>query len=313
VNVSFIDTSTTPPSVVAAPSSGANQPIGTAITPDGSTALVNNFTTGGLIRFFDLTKTPPVALGDISNVSFGTLILTKDGRFAFGVYPNISSIDVASRKIINTVSLAVGSAAVTPDNSTVIAADPRTNQIAILSLSSRGVLKDAGVRLSHSAFGLNTYTGGIEVAPNGRLALVTNPYDNSVSILRIDGAHNVTESSNRITICCRPWGVAFTRDGAKAYIVNSSSSDVAVLSIDANDNVTDTQTRIAMPNAVLQISPGQAGIGIAKDGRAFVANSFISTNGNLTSGNTVTIIDTNTNVVVGTVQVGQRPTSVGVP
>jgi len=311
-NVSFIDTSTNPPTVIASPTSGGNQPTATVITPDGKTAIVDNFGAGAQFRFFDITQNPPVVLGDISSGPiFASMILSKDGRFAFGVYPNICSIDVANRKVISNLSLAVGAAAITPDGTTLITADPRTGSIAVLSVSSRGVLQDNGVRLNHSLFAGNTYTSGIDISPNGHLLLMPNPFDNSVSVLKIDAAHNLTDPGIRIPVCCRPWGVAFTKDGSKAYIVNSSSGDVAVLHIDANDNVTDTGTRISMSGALVQQGPESATISISQDGRAYVVNSFTNVNGNIVNLSTVTIIDTRTDTVLGTVQVGSDPTSVG--
>ena len=91
----------------------------------------------------------------------------------------------------------------------------------------------------------------------------------------------------------------------------ASNATVAVLNIDASDNVTDSGIRIPIPNGV-PVAPGinaaVSAISIAADGRAYISNTA-STSGE----SSVTILDTNTNTVVGTVPIPQFPTGIAAP
>jgi YVTN family beta-propeller protein len=245
----------------------------------------------------------------ITEISFGlksttSNTITRDGRFAVTVAGEnqVSSIDIASKTILSTVNIPFGnSVAITPDGTTVIVTDNSGNVFRIFALSPQGTLSDTGHTV---AFNFQVFSGALAMAPNGRFALFPNRGGNNVAILRIDAQHNVTVSGTTIPICCQPGGVEFTPDGAKAYVTNSQSSDVAVLSIDPNDNVTDTGTRIPIPNGITGGFNGVSGIAIAVDGRAYISNTTLST---------VTIVDTKTDTVLGTISVPQSPTGIGVP
>ena len=230
-----------------------------------------------------------------------------------------SSFDIANRTLISALRIPFGSAlAITPDDSTVIVTDNSNNLFRILALSPDGLLTDTGNTVAYNFIGT---TGGVVIAPNGHFALFTNRGNNTVAILRIDPAHNssqthnITLSGTPISICCQPFGAAFTPDGTKAYVTNSQSNDIAVLSIDAADNITDTGVRIAIPNGVISPGAGSAasivpGIAIGLDGRAYISNTLQDSTH---SQSTITIVDTTTDKVIGTVPVGLFPSGIGVP
>jgi DNA-binding beta-propeller fold protein YncE len=314
--VSALDTSVFPPTVIQTAGAFGASPAGVSVTPDGSKALVtvaNGF--GTPIRVFDLTTNPPSFIADISfNTIFGisTPIMnavTSDGRFAVATVnaSKLASIDVASRTILSTLNLPFGAAlAITPDNTTVIVGDNSNNVFRIFALSPQGLLTDTGKTVPYNFLG---FAGNITMAPNGRFALFANRSANNVAILRIDASHNVTIGGT-IPMCCQPAGVAFTLDASKAYVANGQSGDVAVLSIDATDTITDTTIRVAIPNGINSGGPGVPAIAIAVDGKAYISNTIQNPDH---STGTVTILDTNTNTVLGTVNVPLFPTGIGVP
>jgi DNA-binding beta-propeller fold protein YncE len=304
--VSAIDMSVNPPAVIPIALGGSQQ--GVSVTPDGSKALVSS----GGITVYDLTTNPPSSIGDIPLFGTATSAITSDGRFAVATWrqAGISSMDSANKSIISSVNLPFGnSLAVTPDNTTVIVADNSNNVFRILALSPQGILSDTGKTVPYNLAGLSA---NFAMAPNGRFALFASGGNSSVGLLRIDSMHNVTLSGTTIPICCQQpgvgpgaWGVAITPDGSKAYVTNIQSSDVAVLSIDATDKVTDTGVRVAIPNGVFSgFNGGPSGIAIALDGKAYIANTVKST---------ITIVDTKTDTVVGTVAVPLPPSGIGVP
>jgi len=304
-STSIIDPSTSPPTVVVTLPTGGILIEDATETPDGSTALISSFAPG-LVTFIDLTTTPPSIKG--SPLSIGTLTestaITTDGRFAVtadGACPktHVSSIDIASQTIVNTLSLVATAVAITPDNGTVIIGDDCANQFSILALSAQGVLSDTGVRVPNTVgTGLHT----IAVAPDGNFALATN-LSGSITVLRIDSASGITVGGS-ILLCCNPTGIAIAPSGAVAYVAMTDST-VAVLAVDLADNVTDTGTRIFIPGGPPPPLLGVPGIAFSSDGAQAYVSNFIS--------NTISILDTVTNSVVGTVTVGNGPAGIGVP
>jgi YVTN family beta-propeller protein len=322
--VSAIDTSANPPTLIpTAGAPGANAD-GVSVTPDGSKAFVSIVGFGSPIRVFDLTQNPPAYVTDISypGVITNTIanVVTSDGRFLLTVWgqSTVSVINTATRQVISSIKYSgtPTSIAVTPDSTTVIVADTNNNLFRILNLSPVGVLSDTGKTIPYN---FNFWSPNIAMAPDGHFALMANPQGGFISILKIDAQHNVTLSSTTIPISSWPWGIDFTLNGSKAYVTVPGSSSpgpgqgsIAVLAIDANDNVTDTGTRIPIPNG-LPFPPGGtngpvSGIAIAVDGRAYISNSFNS-NGQ----SSITIVDSTTDTVIGTVAVPQFPSGIGAP
>jgi YVTN family beta-propeller protein len=299
-----IDPSTAPPTVLATLATGF-EPIGASETPDGSTALISNFSSSS-VTVIDLTRTPPVVRGTPISIGSSTesTAITSDSRFAvtadgslFAV--NVSSIDIASGTILSTLSMPATAVAITPDNRTVIIGDDLSNRFSILTLSSQGALADTGIRVPNSG-GSGQRT--ISIAPDGHFALATN-LSGSMTILHIDPVAGVTVSGS-LPLCCSPSGIAIAPNGAKAYAAMTNST-VAVLNIDSGDNVTDSGIRISIPGGTPDTFYGTPGIAVSADSvRVYVSNPF---------SNTITIIDTATNTIVGTVPVGSGPAGIGVP
>lgn len=322
--VSAIDTSTSPPNVIGTPGAFGASPDGVSVTPDGSKAFVSIIGYGSPIRVFDLTQNPPGYVTDISNP--GTIsnttsnVVTSDGRFVLSVWSQsvVTCINTSTLKVISSLSFGTSltSVAVTPDNTTIIVADITNNVFRILALSPLGVLSDTGKTVPYT---FNFWSPNIAMAPDGHFALMANPQGGFISILKIDAQHNVTVSSTTIPISSWPWGIDFTLDGSKVYVTVPGSStpgagqgNIAVLAVDSSDNVTDTGVRIAIPNG-LPFPPGGAnapvsGIAIAVGGKAYISNS-LNSNGQ----SSITIVDSQTDTVLGTVTVPQFPSGIGVP
>jgi DNA-binding beta-propeller fold protein YncE len=312
--VSALDTSQNPPTVIPTTGVFGASPEGVTMAPDVSKAFVSF---GGGIRVFDMTQNPPAYVGDIS--PFGleaalSSVVTSNGRFLMSLWNQdvVTAIDVTKLTVVSQLPVLIGTElAVTPDATTVIVGDPNDNVFRILALSSLGVLTDTGKTVPYNFLFWGT---GIAMAPNGQFALVANPDANTATVVKIDVQHNVTIGST-ISMCCSPWGVAITPDGTKAYVTIGQTNTLAVLSIDANNNVADTGTRIAIPNGVPSethvpggFNGGISGIAAALDGKIYVVNTA-SSNGL----GTVTIVDSKTDTVVGTVAVPAVPADVGVP
>jgi DNA-binding beta-propeller fold protein YncE len=322
--VSAIDTSASPLNVIATLGAPGASPDGVSVTPDGSKAFVSIVGYGSPIRVFDLTRNPPAYVTDISDkgaiANTSSNVVTSDGRFVLSVWNQsvVTSINTATQQIISSLSFgsALSSIAVTPDSTTIIVADINNNVFRILALSPLGVLSDTGNTVPYT---FNFWSPNIAMAPDGHFALLANPQGGFISILKINAQHNVTLSGTTIPISSWPWGIDFTLNGSKAYVTVPGSSSpaagqgtIAVLAIDSSDNVTDTGVRIPIPNG-LPFPPGGlnapvSGIAIAVDGRAYISNS-LNSNGQ----SSITIVDSKTDTVLGTVVVPQFPSGIGVP
>jgi DNA-binding beta-propeller fold protein YncE len=323
--VSAVDTSQNPPTVIQTVGAFGAEPEGVSVTPDGSQAFVSIFGNGSPIRVFDLTKNPPAYVTDISRTGFisNTLsnTVTRDGRFVLAVWNEnvVTAISTTTHSVVSSLTVPFAyNVAVTRDGTTVIATDPSHNVFRILSLSPQGTLTDTGKTIPYT---FNVWAPPIAMAPNGHFALMANPEAGFVSILKIDAQHNVTLSATTIPVGSWPWGIDFTPDGAKAYVtipgaespVSGQPANIAMLSIDPSDNVTDTGVRISIPNglpfAVGGLNGANSGIAIALDGKAYIANDYFNSS---TQQGTITILDINTNTVIGTVAL-PFPSGIGVP
>jgi len=318
-----IDTSKNPPAGVLIRGALGVFAEGVSMTPDASKAFVSLYGNGSPILVVDMTKNPPAYLGSISQTGVisntFTNVVTSDGRFMITIWNGrvVTTINTSTLTIVSTLTLPNSSdlspLAVTPDGTTVIVGDTGQNEFRILALSPQGLLTDTGKTVPYN---FNFWTPNLAMAPNGHYALMANPASGFVAVLRIDANHNVTLGTS-IPISWA-WGIDYTPDGTRAYVTVpgaeepvASNATIAVLNIDANDNVTDSGIRIPIPNGV-PVAPGVnaavSAISIAADGRAYISNTA-STNGETT----VTILDTNTNTVVGTVPIPQFPTGIAAP
>jgi YVTN family beta-propeller protein len=259
------------------------------------------------VTFIDLTTSPPSVIGTPLSIGTATesTAITGSGTFAVtadgsGGNSNVSSINIAGRTSVSTLSLPATAVAITPNNNVVILIDSVGNQFEILNISPLGVLTDSGQRIANGG----TFPLSLTMAPNGSLALAANFFSNDISILRIDALGSVTLSGSRIAVGANPGGIAITPDGTRAYVLLFNST-VAVLSIDAGGNVTDTGARIAIPNGTgPDLFFGVPGIAVSPDGQhVYVANN---------SAGTITILSTATNSVTATVAVGAQPAGIGV-
>jgi len=85
---------------------------------------------------------------------------------------------------------------------------------------------------------------GMAISPDGKLALVCNRADGSVSVLSIDGKTvKVTGSVELGKAADSVSAVAITPDGKRALVAKAGANEIAVLAIDG-DKVTDTKQKL---------------------------------------------------------------------
>ena len=145
--------------------------------------------------------------------------------------------------------------------------------VSVISLKSASVVKT--ILVGNSPV-------GIAVSANGRRAYVTNADDNTVSVITTRKGKVIAT----IPVGTDPEGIAVAPDNATLYVVNNQSSSVSVVAAKTNKVI----GTIAVGLLPLGVVFNPAGT------RAYVAN-----NGNT---NTVSVIDTATRTVVGSIPIG---------
>lgn len=265
--------------------------IDVAVSPDGNRALVTSFG-ARRVTFLDLTVDPPAVLGnlsvplsaedvDITCTSSGFALITDGGGSR-----TVTSVDVATQSIVNTITLPVTAQGVdvTPDGSLALVNAFNNNVIRVVSISPVGVVADTGVSVSSGGSGPINVT----VSPNGERALVANFSSRNIGVLGI--AAGTVSLLDVIPLGISPQSIVFTPGGSKAYVLDCGGGVVAVLDIDAAGIVSDSGVRtsaLGAPPCFFGVDQASA----TPEG----ASVLVHTPG------FVHVIDTGTNTVSGTI------------
>lgn len=143
----------------------------------------------------------------------------------------------------------------------------------------------------------------VAVAPDGRHVYVANAVSGSVSV--IDTATNTVTATVSLPAGSAPLGIAVTPNDRTLYVTDSGANDVSVIDTATNAVIAVIRTD-AEGNAVFN---RPVGVAVTPDGRRV----YVASSGRLLDiGDTVAVIDTATNTVTGTIEVGFGPTAVAV-
>src|SRR5271166_1911880 len=177
--------------------------------------IVTTNVSSGTVTMID--KTPPRTAGGPFGPPGGdwdeTVIKVGNGSEGFDVSPDgkeiwvansqegtISIIDVATKKVIDTLSANVQSAnrlKFTPDGSKVLVSSLRGENLVVLDARSRKEMKR--IKLGHGA-------AGIQMQPDGARAFVANTPDNYVSVIDLKSL----EVTGKIDVGPEPDGLAWS-------------------------------------------------------------------------------------------------------
>ena len=200
----------------------------------------------------------------------------------------VSVIDTATNAV--TAVISVGNTprgvAVSLDGSRVYVANACAGSSC--SNGTVSVIDTATNAVTGSAIPVGNTPLGVAVSPDGSRVYVANANSSTVSV--IDTANDTVTAV--IPVGNTPFGVAVNPDSSRAYVTHENGT-VSVIDT-ANDTVT----------AVIPVGHIPVGVAVSPDGsRVYVANQL---------GNTVSVIDTATNQVVGpAINVGVQPESLG--
>jgi len=144
---------------------------------------------------------------------------------------------------------------------------------------------------------------GVSISPDGRLALVANTEDDTVTEFSLDGEHLARIGQIHFPAKSRPTDVVFTPDGKTAIVVRQTASQLEVLSVNGTD-VRDTGR---------SFSPGRSPYGavVTHDGK-YVINTNVG-GANPAPGTaaphqgTIAMTDLATGQLVASIVVGPTP------
>jgi YVTN family beta-propeller protein len=284
--VSVIATATN--SVIGAPVTVGQNPLGLAVTPNGSTVYVAN----------SASNTVSV-IATASNTVIGAAIAVGNNPLGVAVTPDSSKVYVtnnadATVSVIATATnivigapIAVGNSpqgvAVTPDGSTVYVTNLNDGTVSAITTATNTVI---GAPIPVGSFPV-----GVAVTPDSRTVYVANAVSNTVSVIAT--ATN-TVIGAPIPVGNFPVGLAVTPDGSAVYVTNESDGTVSVIA-------TATNTVIG---SAIAVGNSPQGVALTPDGSTvYVANN---------ADGTMSVIATATNTVIGgPIFVGNKPAAFG--
>jgi YVTN family beta-propeller protein len=282
--VSVINTATN--TVVGLIPVGSN-PVGIAITPDGTRAYVTNFLSGSVSVINTATNT---VIGTVFVLFLPKgIAITPDGARAYVANTGsdaVSAIDIATNTVIGApipVEESPSEIAITPDGTRAYVTNIGSDSVSVIDTATNSVVG--------APIPVGDGPQGIAIMPNGARAYVANANSDTISV--IDIASNSVIAT--LSTLDNPQGVAITPDGRFALVTNAGADRVSIFD-------TSTQLRV-FPLATI-VGDNPIGIAITPDGsRAYVSN--------FNDGN-VSVIDITTNTVTGTVPVGGGPQGIAI-
>lgn len=260
-------------------------PWDVAFTPDGTLAYVANAgsNTVSVISTGTHQVLTSIDVGEYPNgVAF-----TPDGTQAYVTnrFSNtVSVISTSTNSVVHTISVgeAPDGVAITPDGTRAYVVNFSSNTVSVISTGTNAVFATIGM-----AAGAGVQR--VAITPDGEYAYVTAANHDGVRV--IDIASNMVDGT--IGVGSKPNSVAFTPDGERAYVTN--------FSIGGPVSVIDTETR-----AVGSISGFSMALDVATspDGGYVYVTNFGSS--------TVSVINTSTNTVEQTIDVGENPAGIAI-
>lgn len=212
----------------------------------------------------------------------------------------VSVIDTNSNTVTNTISVGNGpvGVSVNSDGTRLYVVNSASNTVSVIDTSTDAIIATVNV---------GDWPKGVAVNPSGTRVFVTNSISSNVSV--IDTSNNAVIST--IAVGMSPIGIVVHPSGARVYAVNSGSNTVSVIDTKNNSIISAVPIvspirakGVALASAIPPDLPGLVCIAVNPSGtRLYVTHSEYKT---------VSVIDTGTNDVIATINVGELPKGVAV-
>ncbi len=278
--------------------SNSTYPNEVAVTPDGTRAYATN-NNPSTVSVINTATNQVVATIPVGAHPFAVAV-TPDGTRAYvticGFDPwtqlgSVSVIDTATNQVAATIPVGIDPAgiAVTPDGARAYVTNFFANSVSVIDTAPNSPAFNAVI----ATVPVGSNPKGVAVTPDGTRVYVTNFYANSVSVI------NTTTNQVVATIPVGglPRGIALMPDGQRAY-VESLGDSVSVIDTAPNSPAFNTVV------ATIPVSGGPYAIAITPDGKSVYVASVFS--------DTVSMIDTATQVVGNPIPVENQPSGIAI-
>ncbi len=200
---------------------------------------------------------------------------------ALGGGGQIALVNTASGKLVRIdVGSVIHGVGVLPDGRTAYAASRNSDEVSVIDLSRRKVIKriDVGGRSHH-----------IAVSPDGRWVYVTVDGNNTVAVIDAGTAALATS----IPVGAGPTYTVFSPDGSRAYVSSKKAGTISVIDM-------------ARMKVIKKITAGKQPdhLALTPDGNILYVTNYGSNN--------VSAIDTRSDRVMATIPVGKGPHGIAV-
>lgn len=235
---------------------GFDGPSGMVITPNGTTAYVNNYGAGSssgsatTVRIVDLNTNTIVGSPITVDLAPASLAITPDGAFVYVINyvdgnlgtGTISIIRTSDNTVVGTIPGFSGpfAIAITPNGRFAYVTNFGSNNFAPVGTTVSVVNLQTNTVIATIKVG--TQPSGIAITPDGRFAYVTN-YNtlylgpNFTNLTSGIGIVNIIDICTNKVICpaivvgSSPAAIAISPNGRFAYTTNYRSNDVSVINI----------------------------------------------------------------------------------
>jgi DNA-binding beta-propeller fold protein YncE len=236
--VSIIDLSVSPPRLVhelEVPGSVVGPPLSVAVTPDETLALVAS---PMMVNPQDKTKTIPddrVTVIDLTASPPRVVATVQAGKQPSGI-------------------------AISHDGKLALVANRAEGTVSVFTISGQTLTPSSKVVVSDPAKAdQKPQSGGVAIAPDGRLALVTNDADHRITVLKIDGT-TVTRDRD-FYAGVRPYAIDIASNGKFAMVgnVGYSLGDIDTISL------IDLEDKVPRVVDTIPVGPTPEGVKISPD------------------------------------------------
>jgi DNA-binding beta-propeller fold protein YncE len=285
------------------------RPLGTAISPDGSTALVVNVL-DATVSPIDLKATPPRSLPP---VALGTadaefVAITPDGRTAYvvaGTANAVFPVDLTVSPPRAGRAIAVGKEpagiAISPDGATAWVANVADGTIQPISLLSGGGRAGTAIPVGDAP-------QMIALSPDGSVAYVNHPTGHTISAVSLTGG-----ATNSVDVGMHPQQIALTPDGSIAYVPNEGSGTITPIRVSGTSMSAGPAFALPHGNTDNEAHPWAAAV--TPDGKQLYVTDGGPGNP-INAGNTVTAYDISGNPMaptqLRTMTVGFEPRGIAI-
>jgi YVTN family beta-propeller protein len=273
--VSVIDSSTDQvvTTILVGTIGGTGTTDGVAVSPDGRFAYAAS--ENGILAVID-TATNSVTAKLSVGAGADFVAFSPDGSRAYVSGGNsVAVVDTTSNTVVANITVPTAYAvAVNPDGSDAYVTSEGGGTVSVIDTSTNTVTGTINV---------GALPTDVAVSPDGTHVYASNYSSGTVSV--IDTATNTATAT--ISVGGNPYGVVVSPDGSHAYVATWSGN------VEIIDTATNSVTgSIAVGPAV--------GVAISADGSRLYVSHY-------TASNTVTVIDTTTDTIVDTINVGNVP------